>query len=441
MSVLVCRFAVEVLARSTLDALALSVARAQSVAAEPRRTGLDDTIDRAIAAATAPGIIAFAPGFPVNGAPSRRAGRHFQPRHDELPASPLVQMAVARLLGFGERQIAVHGNPVVVAPDIGVLQPVLKSVLWLLLGLFVLSIVVAWVFASWLASQAIAPLVTLTRELERFGAGDFVPRPLRTSEAGELRTLIAAYNAAAVQVGDAFNERLEVEQHMRRFIADAGHELRTPLTVIAGYLEILRKGGVSDSSTCERALVTLTEEACRMRVLIDRLLALARLERPDVSELREVNVGDVAADAIAHVRAARGGDISLECAARVVVFADRAELAEAIENVVDNAVKYGRRSPVAVRVESIGGSAVVRVRDAGQGIPDNERSRLFERFFRGDDRGDIEGTGLGLAIAERAISRCSGRIVLEESMPGQTIFAITIPIAPARATVVAPLRL
>ncbi|MEA2720756.1 MAG: two-component system, OmpR family, sensor histidine kinase TctE, partial [Candidatus Eremiobacteraeota bacterium] len=85
-------------------------------------------------------------------------------------------------------------------------------------------------------------------------------------------------------------------------------------------------------------------------------------------------------------------------------------------------------------------SVVVRVRDGGPGIPAAERDRIFERFFRGDGRGDVEGSGLGLAIVERAVARCGGRVVLERAEPGETTFALEFPAARAPAPDPTPLE-
>jgi two-component system sensor histidine kinase KdpD len=91
------------------------------------------------------------------------------------------------------------------------------------------------------------------------------------------------------------------------------------------------------------------------------------------------------------------------------------------------AVKYGAQTPVAVAVAAAGASIVVRVRDGGPGISDDERARIFERFYRGADRGEIAGSGLGLAIAQKAAARLGGTIVLEDGRAGMTTFALTVP--------------
>lgn len=108
-----------------------------------------------------------------------------------------------------------------------------------------------------------------------------------------------------MQVVAAFDERRRAEEHMRRFVADAGHGWRTPLSVITGYLEILRKGGADDLPTRQRAFTALGAEAVRMRHLVERLIALARLEQAEAAQPAVVDVADLVKDAIAAVTLAR----------------------------------------------------------------------------------------------------------------------------------------
>jgi two-component system OmpR family sensor kinase len=269
---------------------------------------------------------------------------------------------------------------------------------------------ISWRVACWITNHAMAPLVTVTGELRRFASGDFSPRTVDSSERAELGYLIESYNSAAAQVAAAFAERTRVDEQMRRFVADAGHELRTPLTVIAGYVDILKAGGADEPAIRDGALNTLALETHRMRALVERLMALARLERPDAAKAVVVNVEALAARVISHVTAARGGNVALDSDAVVTVIADPAEPYEAINNLVENALKYGEATPVRVKVGRSNGTVTVRVHDGGPGIPEGERSHIFERFYRGEGRGDVDGSGLGLAIVERAVARCGGRV-------------------------------
>ena len=140
--------------------------------------------------------------------------------------------------------------------------------------------------------------------------------------------------------------------------------------------------------------------------------------------------------------AARRGDVELNVdatASRVV--ADRADLHEAIGNLVDNAVKYGGDGRVTVDVRNDGEHVVVRVHDGGPGITQHDREHLFERFFRGEGATGVEGSGLGLAIVKRAVARCGGTVTLEPADRNGTTFALVLPAQRPRGETLAPLRL
>ena len=365
-----------------------------------------------------------------------RAGASTEKRGKPVPPpNSGLQTNIASLLGLQPTFLDLRNDVhLLVAPDLRALS-VQTHALVAAVGIAIaFSCLVGCAVGWWLTGAALAPLVMVTGELRRFAGGDFTQRPIATNEAGEIGALIGAYNGAADQVVAAFNERIRVDEQMRRFVADAGHELRTPLTVVSGYLDVLERGGVDDPAIRARAFATLRAETGRMRALVERLMALARLERSEPSALEALDVSDVARGAIDEVAAARRRPIAFESpVARPIVLADVAELHEAIGNLVDNAVKYGGGSPVSVVVSRETDAVIVRVNDSGPGIPERERGHVFERFFRGERGANIDGSGLGLAIVERAMARCGGAVELERADPGRTTFALRLPAHRERA--------
>jgi signal transduction histidine kinase len=284
---------------------------------------------------------------------------------------------------------------------------------------------------NYLAHQALAPMIAVTGALERFASGDFTPQRIDTHDRTEVGELARAFNGAATQVAAAFDERRRVEEYIRQFVADASHELRTPLTVIRGYLDVLRRGALTDPDKRERALRTLDTESKRMRALIDKLIVLARLERPEPSQVTRVDVASIARHLVDAAREVPGHpDVTLDLDDGAHVLAEESELHEALANLLDNARKYGAGAPIDVQVKRGGPFVVARVIDAGPGIPAEEQPHVFDRFYRGQSRGEIEGSGLGLAIAAQAASRARGSLRLIESRPGRTVFEIKLPAAP-----------
>jgi signal transduction histidine kinase len=329
--------------------------------------------------------------------------------------------------GVHAQFVTTAGGGVGIVPERATLVARAQQYVAILALVLVAALVTAWLIARWMAAQAVAPLIAVTAELRRFGGGDFTPRAVGFGGSSDVGQLIEAYNGAAAQVAAAFEERERAEGRMRRFLADAGHELRTPLSIVTAYLEVLRKG-VVDARVREQAFTALAAETTRMRRLVDRLAALARLEQPETTQPDVVDVGALAGDVVAAIVAARGGDVACEAESGAFVLADPGDLHEAIANLVDNALKYGGGTPVRVTVEHERDAVAVRVCDGGPGIPPLEREKIFERFYRGAGQQDVEGSGLGLAIAARAAARAGGDLALERSDGGETVFRLRLPL-------------
>jgi signal transduction histidine kinase len=343
------------------------------------------------------------------------------------PRLPSSNIDLGSLFGLAPAFVHVRESGILVIPDRRKIDALFQT-FYLAIGL---SLAFALVFAILGARVAVRatllPLTTVTAELKRFAGGDFTPRPLQVADSFEVGELAAAYNGAAQRVTDAFLERRRVEDQIRQFVAEAGHELRTPLTVVAGYVGVLRRGGGGDPDMARTAFAALTAEVKRMRTLVERLMTLARLDRVIEARPEVVDVGAIVRQAAGALAVITPTPITVDAADQLLVLGEPVDLYEAVETLIENAVKYGAQTPVAVSVAASGASILVRVRDGGPGICDDDRARIFERFYRGADRGEIAGSGLGLAIAEKAAERLGGTIVLEDGRAGMTTFALTVP--------------
>ncbi|MDQ2907777.1 MAG: HAMP domain-containing protein, partial [Candidatus Eremiobacteraeota bacterium] len=177
---------------------------------------------------------------PPEAAPALRASPGSPLRHPSETMAPFP-FGLNIFLRLTPISIESGGARITILPDPTPLARTINA-FWLAMipiGIFV--IVAAWSLGRAIAGQALRPLVETTASLRRFGAGDFNPRTVESSQRNEIGELVAAYNAAASQVAAAFEERRAADAQMRQFVADAGHELRTPLTVVIGYLDILRR--------------------------------------------------------------------------------------------------------------------------------------------------------------------------------------------------------
>ena len=343
------------------------------------------------------------------------------------PRLPSSNIDLGALFGLAPAFVHVREAGVVVIPDHRKVDAIFQTLYVAIALSLAFALVLAVAGARFGARATLLPLTMVTAELKRFAGGDFTPRPLQVADSVEVGELAAAYNGAAQRVTDAFLERRRVEDQIRQFVAEAGHELRTPLTVVAGYVDVLRRGGIADPDIARTVFASLTVEVKRMRILVERLMTLARLDRVIEAQPEVVDVGAIVRQAAEALAVITPTPITVDAAAELLVLGEPVDLYEAVANLIENAVKYGAQTPVAVTVAAADASILVRVRDGGPGICDDDRARIFERFFRGADRGEIAGSGLGLAIAAKAAERLGGTIVLEDGRPGMTTFALTVP--------------
>ncbi len=232
------------------------------------------------------------------------------------------------------------------------------------------------------------------------------------------------------------------------FVANASHELRTPLSSLIGFIETLQGPARDDTAARERFLDIMGAQAQRMRRLIDDLLSLSRIElREHVAPTAVVDLAALArqmVDAQAPLAAARGAAIALtEGDGPYRVPGDADELARVIENLIENAVKYGGgtiRVGLARQDDPRQGRRIVlSVADDGPGIAPEHIPRLTERFYRVDVASSRArgGTGLGLAIVKHSLKRHRGKLTIESEVGQGTTIHVSLPetVGEARAQV------
>jgi two-component system phosphate regulon sensor histidine kinase PhoR len=229
------------------------------------------------------------------------------------------------------------------------------------------------------------------------------------------------------------------EQMRADFIANASHELRTPLAAVSGFIETLRGHAREDAAARDQFLDIMGVEAARMRRLIDDLLSLTRIEMNEhVKPEGRIALDGVvrqAANALKPLAAQDGITVTVESQAGVAqIIGDRDELVQLFQNLIHNAIKYGRENgKVEVTLGQQEGQVLVAVHDDGEGIAPNAIPRLTERFYRVDVKRSRErgGTGLGLAIVKHIVSRHQGRLHIESKLGIGSTFTVFLPAAPA----------
>ena len=319
------------------------------------------------------------------------------------------------------------GGDAVIFVDVDRVQSIVSFSLAVIAATGVLSGLVAWAIGRYITSQAMRPLYDVTSALVRFAGRDFTAGPIDVAGRSEFDELVRAYNAAADQVAAAFAERAAAEAQMRQFVADAGHALRTPLTIVLGYIDMLKRRASTDDRS-KRIFETIAIEGSRMRTLIDNLVLLAKLEGSDRRLVEPFELTPLLEADIVQTRLGLSPGVRIDLAIGVdaTIIGDRGEIYEAIANVVDNAMKYAPGSPIHISVARSATGVTIDIADRGPGIAPADRTSIFDRFYRGALRGDVEGSGLGLPIARRAVERAGGTLGLAQTSAEGTTFRIEL---------------
>ncbi len=311
-------------------------------------------------------------------------------------------------------------------------------------GLVIAGVLLALGLAAWaIVRVGLLPLDRMGHTASSIAGGDLSHRVESTDPRTEVGRLGIALNAMLDRLESAFAKREESEDRLRQFIADASHELRTPLASIRGYAELFRMGAASDPAETARAMQRIEEEATRMGVLVEDLLMLARLdELPDVPHT-DVDLAALARDAVDDARATapdREIDVRSEPAE---VLGDAHQLRQVLGNLLRNALVHTPAgTPIEVGVEREDGRARLTVRDHGPGLPTDDPSALFERFWRaerGRERGRA-GAGLGLAIVAAIVDAHDGEVEAVNAPGGGAAFVVRLPLSESSQPAPTPLR-
>jgi two-component system OmpR family sensor kinase len=240
----------------------------------------------------------------------------------------------------------------------------------------------------------------------------------------EVRPVVDALNGLLERLATALDTQ-------KAFVADAAHELRTPLAAVQIQSQLVARA--KDDASRKEALEDLQAGITRATRLAEQLLALARSEPDGKSATTPVDLHALLDDCVgAYVLLAqqRGVDLGIEANEAATINGDANSLRVMFSNLIDNATKYtprGGRVDVSLQLDE--GQPLVRIADSGQGIPADERERVFDRFYRVGSgasraRTDVAGSGLGLAIVRRIALQHDATVTLSESETGGLLVSV-----------------
>lgn len=277
------------------------------------------------------------------------------------------------------------------------------------------------------------------------GAVDFLQKPLAPQIVlGKVRIFLELFEQK-VRLQNKLIKIKETEASLKKalksrddFLSICSHELKTPLTTLKMLIQITnhlkeRKGSEEAFSqeNMEKFLNQADRSVDRIIRLVNDMLDISRISTGRLS----LNLEQVLLDQLVHDVAERlsslmifsGCDLRIQATRNVIGFWDRFRLEQVLTNLLTNAAKYAPNAPVEVTLTEEGNNAVLRVRDHGKGIPEEDQKRIFERFVRAVTSGSVSGLGLGLYISKEIIELHHGKISVESTVGKGTTFTIVLP--------------
>ena len=351
---------------------------------------------------------------------ARSAGTQF------LSAGPGRKGVVRRFTPPGETEPFV----LAVADRTVLVEQTLRSIRRYLVGTGMAGLLLALIGGYWLATRALRPIDTLTRQAGRMAAV--------ASIAGVHRLEVSSLDDELGRLASTFNQllaRIESSMaQMRDFVADAAHELKTPISIVRTEAE-LSLSSARGPENYKEALEAIAGESAHLSRLVSDLTLLAEGETLDHPlERRLVDLNELAHEvtrSLRSVAASRQVTLKIGCSGRTDFRGDERLLRQILTNLVENAIKFSTPgSRIAIALSSENGARKLRVIDEAPTLSDTDRGRIFERFFRSQlarSSGET-GSGLGLAIASWAAKLHGGRVYVEPREMGGNVFVVELPL-------------
>jgi two-component system, OmpR family, sensor histidine kinase MprB len=278
------------------------------------------------------------------------------------------------------------------------------------------------------ARRVLAPLAEVAQTAQYIGETDDLSHRIKIHADDEVGQLARRFNAMLERLQGSRSALDESVRAQRQLVADASHELRTPITSLRTNIEVLLAGAELGDDERRRLLADVVEQTEELSALIGDLIDLARGDlEPEATE--DVRLDRVVEESVARARRNATSGIEFDLITEPMLMEGAPErLSRAINNLLDNA---SRHSPTGGRVEVMVDRTGVRVRDHGDGVPEEDLPHVFDRFFRGANTRGSQGSGLGLAIVRQVAEQHHGSVSVENARDGGAVFSLKLPATPA----------
>ncbi|MBV8635574.1 MAG: hypothetical protein JO002_13860 [Burkholderiaceae bacterium] len=314
------------------------------------------------------------------------------------------------------------GKRLAVAQRESLRNEIARHAAWRFVTPMIVLIPVAVLAIMILLRVLLAPMLKLAREIDGRSESDLVPLDERGLPS-EILPFVKSINQMLVRHDAAMDQQ-------RRFVADAAHELRSPLTALSLQAENLASHDLPPET--RGRLEAMQAGLLRSRALVSQLLLMARTQLAPRAELQYIDLQAVLREVfedILPLAEAKNIDLGVAQACELKVKADPGDLATVLRNLADNAIRYcAPGSRVDVGLSHDASWAVIEVCDNGPGIPDAERSKVFDPFYRVTGTGE-SGSGLGLSIVKNIVGKLAGKVSISGAAGGGTLVRVSLPLA------------
>jgi two-component system OmpR family sensor kinase len=350
------------------------------------------------------------------------------PGHPGLMAIEIDTRGSSLVINDHGRQV--HPDGIIIAVDATEEVAAFQGLVFASTAGALASIAVLVLLTVLIVGHGIRPLRTMSEQAQSFADGDRTTRLTVPSGDPDISRL-------ATTVNQAFDAQQEADDRLRAFVADASHELRTPLTTASGWIELYLQGGLSDLEHRDHAMLRVQTELGRMRVLIDELAMLARMDAARPLDLNGLDLSTLTTEVVEDIRVANPDRaFTVFAAGPAPLRGDPQKLRQVLLNLIGNAVLH---TPAGTSVEitvapatesSAGENAyTLLVTDHGPGIADPDQPHVFERFWRSDASRDRHtgGSGLGLSIVASIVAAHGGTYGVSSRLGDGTTMRVTLP--------------
>jgi len=319
---------------------------------------------------------------------------------------------------------------VIAANSLEEVDKTLSQLRFLFFFLGLIAIFLTALVSRWIIAISLRPLDKVEETAEAIAAGDLSARLPAAKPDTEVGRLTTSLNMMLSRIEQSFSVRVESENKLRRFVADASHELRTPLTAIRGFAELHRQGAVSGEEKTKELISRIEGESIRMSSLVEDLLLLARLDQARELDFEPVDLNTLIVEVVASAKAA-GPNHPIELnlpQEELFVLGDSRRIHQVVANLLANARTH---TPLGTKINVTArqtlAEVIIEVADNGPGLSKSDQERIFERFFRADParvRHSGEGSGLGLSIVDAVMKAHGGYVSVKSELDKGATFTL-----------------